>query len=114
MDVILDSNIYIAILLSQRRDIFSSNAFVELFSYLRRTKSNLVIPGPVFHEIIKKYSDLLAASMKQGRDSWTSLQLTAMSKIVDCFPPNHGAEVKAFQQELLKANRGFEAIILED
>ena len=114
MDVILDSNIYIGPLLSQRRNIFRSNVFVELFTYLRRTKSSLVIPGPVLHEVIKKYSDLISESIKQGQDSWTSLQLTAMSAVADCFLPNHDAEVKAFQQELLNANRGFEVTILED
>ena len=56
MDVILDANIYTAHLLRQGRNIFSSNNFVELFTYLRRKKSNLILPGPVFHEIIKEYS----------------------------------------------------------
>jgi hypothetical protein len=114
MDVILDTNIYTALLLSQGRNIFSSNAFVELFTYLRRTKSNLILPGPVFHEIAKEYSDLIGGSIKKAEDSWVTLQRNTMSKLIDCFPPKRDAEEKAFQEELLTAGAGFEVIVLED
>ena len=114
MDVILDTNIYTANLLSQGRKIFSSNAFVELFTYLRRTKSNLILPGPVFHEISKEYSDLISGSIKKARDSWTTLQRNTMSALPDCFPPKRDAELKAFQEELSSPGMGFEVIVLED
>ena len=114
MDVILDTNIYTALLLSQGRNIFSSNAFVELFTCLRRTKSNLILPGPVFHEITKEYSDLISGSIKKAQDSWTTLQRNTMSKLIDCFPPKRDAEVKAFQEELSDPGVGFEVIVLED
>jgi hypothetical protein len=114
MDVILDTNIYTALLRSQGRNIFSSNAFVELFTYLRRTKSNLILPGPVFHEIIKEYSDLISGSVKKAQDSWTTLQRNTMSKLIDCFPPKREAEVKVFQEELSNPGVGFEVIVLED
>lgn len=61
MDVILDTNIYTSLLLSEGREIFSSNAFVELFTYLRRTKSNLILPGPVFHTAIPLSSPCIAS-----------------------------------------------------
>ncbi|MCU1315409.1 MAG: hypothetical protein JWN63_731 [Candidatus Acidoferrum typicum] len=114
MDVILDTNIYTALLLSQGRNIFSSNAFVELFTYLRRTKSNLILPGPVFHEIIKEYSDLISGSIKKAQDCWTTLQRNTMSKLADCFPPKRDAEVKAFQAELSNPGTGFEVTVLEN
>lgn len=114
MDVILDSNIYISPLLSQGRNIFSSNAFVELFTYLRRTKSNLILPGPVFHEVIKKYSDIMSGSIKRAQDSWISLQHDTMSELMDCVPPDRAAEVKKFQEELLNPGVGFQVILLED
>jgi hypothetical protein len=116
MDVVLDTNIYTALLLSQGRKIFSSNAFVELFTYLRRTKSNLIVPGPVFHEVIKEYSDLISGSIKKAEDSWATLQRNAMSELIDHLPapPERDVEVQAFQKELLKPAVGFEVIILED
>lgn len=114
MDVILDTNIYTALLLSQGRNLFSSNAFVELFTYLRRTKSNLVLPGPVFHEITKEYSDLISSSIKKAQDSWKTLQRNTMTNLIDCFPPKGDVEVKAFQEALSNAGVGFEVIILED
>jgi hypothetical protein len=114
MDVILDSNIYIGPLLSQGRSIFSSNAFVELFTYLRRTKSNLILPGPVFHEVIKKYSDIIGGSIKKAQDSWISLQHDTMSVLMDCSPPDRDAEVKRFWEKLLNPGLGFQVILLED
>jgi PIN domain-containing protein len=114
MDVILDANIYTALLLSQGRKIFLSNAFVELFTYLRRTKSNLIVPGPVFHEVIKEYSELISGSIKKAQDSWTTLQRDTISKLTDCFPPKRDAEVKAFQEKFLNLGLGFEVVVLED
>jgi PIN domain len=114
MDVILDTNIYVALLRRQGRNVFSSNAFVELFTYLRRTKSNLILPGPVFHELIKEYSDLISDSIKKAQDSWTTLQRNAISKLTDRLPPKRDAEVEAFQEELLSAGIGFEVVVLED
>jgi hypothetical protein len=114
MDVILDTNIYTALLFSQGRNIFSSNAFVELFTYLRRTKSNLIIPGPVFQEVRKQYSDLIAGSIKKAEDSWATLQRNTINKLIDCFPPEHDAEVEAFQGRLLNPGAGFTVILLED
>jgi hypothetical protein len=116
MDVILDTNIYTALLLSQGRKIFSSNAFVELFTYLRRTKSNLIVPGPVFHEVIREYSDLISSSIKKVEDSWTTLHRNAMSELIDYLPvpPERDEEIKAFQKELLKPGVGFEVIVLEN
>jgi hypothetical protein len=114
MDVILDTNIYTALLLSQGRNIFSSNAFVELFTYLRRTKSDLVLPGPVFHEITKEYSDLISGSIKKAQDNWITLQRNTMSALMNCFPPKRDAEVKAFQEKLLNQGAGFQVIVLED
>jgi len=100
MDVILDTNIYTALLLSQGRNIFSSNAFVELFTYLRRTKSDLILPGPVFQEIVKEYSDLISGSIKKAQDSWTTLQRNTISTLTECFPPKRDAEIKGFHKEL--------------
>lgn len=114
MDVILDTNIYTALLLSQGRKIFSSNAFIELFTYLRRTRSNLIFPGPVFDEIIKEYSDLISGSVKEAQDRWTTLQRNTMTQLMDCFPPNPDAEVKTFQEELSHPAMGFEVVILKD
>jgi hypothetical protein len=114
MDVILDTNIYTALLLSQGRNIFSSNAFVELFTYLRRTESDLIIPGPVFHEIIKEYSDLISGSIKKAQGSWATLQRNAMSNLIDRFPPKRDEEVKEFREVLSNVGDGFKVIVLED
>jgi hypothetical protein len=114
MDVILDTNIYVALLRSQGRNICSSNSFVELFTYLRRAKSNLIVPGPVFHEITKEYSDLISGSIKKAHDNWTTLQRNTMSRLIDCLPPERDQEVKLFQKNLLSPGYGFEVIVLKD
>ncbi|MGB2628748.1 MAG: PIN domain-containing protein [Candidatus Acidiferrum sp.] len=114
MDAILDTNSYNALLLSHGRSIFSSNSFVELSNYLRRTKSDLILPGPVFHEIIKKYSDLISGSIKDARDSWETLQRNSMSTLIGCFPPTRDSELQAFQEKLLNLGVGFKVIVLED
>ena len=114
MDVILDTNIYTALLLSQGRNIFSSNAFVELFRYLRRTKSDLILPGPVFQEIVKEYSDLISGSIKKAQDSWTTLQRNTISTLTECFPPKRDAEIKGFHKELSNPGVGFKVGVLED
>jgi hypothetical protein len=114
MDVILDTNIYTAHLLRHGRNIFSSNNFVELFTYLRLKKSKLVLPGPVFHEIIKEYSDLISGSIKKAQDSWTTLQRDTMSRLTDCSPPKRDTELEAFRERLLNPGLGFEVVVLED
>jgi hypothetical protein len=37
-----------------------------LYAYLRRTKSNLVIPAPVLEETVKKYRDKLSLAVKKA------------------------------------------------
>jgi hypothetical protein len=58
MDVILDSNVY----LSDAR--MESIRFKNLFDYLRRPKSSLVLPMLVVEESIGKYRSLLGAYQK--------------------------------------------------
>jgi len=65
----------------------------------------------MLHEITKEYSDLISDSIKKAQDSWTTLQRNTMSKLIDCFPQERDAEVKAFQKQLLNPGVGFEGTI---
>jgi hypothetical protein len=114
MDVILDTNIYYSLLLSQGRELFSSTPFLELCEYLRRTKSKLIIPAPVFEEITNKYSEIIKQHTKEVQDSWVSLQHKSFQKVGDITldPPTPDEQLKAFTEKLLNPGQGFEVKVL--
>jgi hypothetical protein len=66
MDVIVDTNQYDTFFHGHPRDFFTAHGLVELYAYLRRTKSNLVIPAPVLEETVKKYRDKLSLAVKKA------------------------------------------------
>jgi hypothetical protein len=78
MDVILDSNAYLS-------DIrMESIKFKNLFDYLRRTKSSLVVPRLVREETVAKYKSLLEAQTKktdQAVDQLNRLIIDKASRI---------------------------------
>ena len=68
MDVIPDTNVYYALVNTQGAQFTSGNIFTERITYLRRTKSNLVIPRLVFDEFSQRYFDLISRSNSETID----------------------------------------------
>ena len=68
MQVILDANIYLADV--QLRGI----GFHNLFAYVRRTGSELVLPRIVREEIVARYSDRLESAIRAVRKVLETLQ----------------------------------------
>ena len=63
MDVILDTNILL------QDPAFKRNQFPELFAYLRRTNSRLVIPTLVRDEVRERYRDRLKDYVNSARSA---------------------------------------------
>jgi hypothetical protein len=79
MDIILDTNVYYALVQKEGRGFTNANAYVQLVTYLRQTNSRLVILEPVLQEILARYSDLVSLSAKKASDAWTTLQHDSMT-----------------------------------
>jgi hypothetical protein len=65
MDVILDTNIFL------KDPAFKGNHFNELFSYLKRTNSRLVIPSVVREELHERYRERLKREINDARSAWS-------------------------------------------
>ncbi len=74
MDVILDSNAYLSDLRME------SIGFKNLFDYLRRTKSSLVLPRLVREETIAKYRHMLDVQAKKTAQAIENLNKLIISK----------------------------------
>lgn len=95
MDVILDTNIYY-------HDFrMKGTHFQELFTYLRRADSSLVIPRVVMLESEKKYRDALSKPIKELRAAWDGMRAKAISNIGEFDDPvDIDAEVSLFKERL--------------
>jgi hypothetical protein len=113
MDVILDSNIYIARLRTEGKELFSTTPFAELFTYLRQTKSKLVVPEPVLEEVLKEYSDLLASAITKSKKSWEVLRRTSMGTLLDRPLPNPTKDLEEFEKLLFNPAPFSEIALLE-
>jgi hypothetical protein len=114
MDVILDSNSYVGVLKNQGPGFLSSNAFVELFAYLRRTNSKLIIPDTVFQEVMKQYQDLLAGSIRTTINSWRTLRRDSMEGIGPIETPDAEIQQVLFKRRLLHPTKYVESKVLDD
>jgi hypothetical protein len=109
VDVILDTNILYSPLQAQGGNFTSSNAFVELVTYLRRTKSDLVMPQMVVDELCARYEDLLSRAIKQAEDARTTLQHKTFTKLINMPTVSLATEVRALRERLLNPAQGFQS-----
>jgi hypothetical protein len=114
MDIILDTNSYYSLINSSGRNFTTTNIFVELVTYLRRTKSDLVIPAVTFNEITARYRDMLRASAKETQDAWSTLQRQSMSGWYDFEGPDIDDEVSQLQKYLLRPTPGFTSRVYDN
>ena len=108
MDVILDANVYL-------RDVkMEGNQFQELFAYLRRTGSRLVIPMIVFHEVAERYRAQLAEEIARTRNAWNWMRKKAISDLGNFPSPDIRSEGRALKNALRKPAPGVQAVLYPD
>jgi len=115
MDVILDSNIYLALLESHGQGFLSAGNFASLMAYLRRTDSRLLIPHPVLLEVLARYTERTAQTTQKATSASTSLQKRLMTT-TKVFPPfvKLDAERTALTERLLHPATGVTVMLLTD
>lgn len=104
MDVILDTNIYFTDLRME------GNQFQELFVYLRRKGSRLVIPKPVSVELFARYRDKLAAEVPKATRAWEALRKIAIIELEDLAVPDIDEQAVALLTKLHSPARGVEVV----
>lgn len=114
MDVILDTNVYYALVNSQGGQFTSGNIFTELVTYLRRTKSNLVIPRLVYEEFSQRYLDLITESSRAACEAWATLRKRLISEVHEMSPCDALQELKGLQEWLRSPAQGFYSLLQED
>jgi len=98
MDVMLDTNIL------ERSFKMHSNAFANLFAYLRRTNSKLVLSKLVWDEARIRYAEKLKASvdaLKTASDNLGSIQFSSRHAL---YLPDQSTERKLFEERLQKSH----------
>jgi hypothetical protein len=89
MDVILDSNIFLA-------DIrFEKSGFEGLFDYLKRTGHHLIIPEVVFQEVLARHKDKLSEWFEKAKSNCANLRQWQVSGDLRLPPIDIEAESKA-------------------
>jgi hypothetical protein len=76
MDVIIDTCILL------RTPSMRSAEFDNLFEYVRKTKSQLVIPRIVFDEVLARYQEMLSERNDKARDAIGLLNITAVTPVM--------------------------------
>jgi hypothetical protein len=109
MQIILDTNIYLADV--KQRGI----GFQNLFAYVRRTGSELVLPRIVREEIVARYSDRLENAIRAVRKAWkpySDLLLENDSRDFDA--PDVKYEIRALRKLLKSPAKGIELKYVAD
>lgn len=108
MDVLLDSNIYWQDLHMRR------NAFQELFAYLKRTGSTLVVPFVVFYELSERYRRELTEAIKQSNEAFKHVRGMAITSKPTLTSPIVNREVRALKDRLRKPAPGIQSFLYFD
>jgi hypothetical protein len=108
MDIILDANTYLA------EPRMAGPNFQELFAYLRRTNSRLVIPEVVLHEVLARYRDELAKHARRVASDWATMRARAVSDPGDRPRLDVGGQVAALRKRLDKPAPGVEVVVYDD
>jgi len=108
MDVILDTNIFIA----DRK--MAGNKFQELFNYLRRKGSRLVIPEVVFSEVLARYRDELTRLVQAAAAAWEKMRGMAVEEPEALEGPDVDWQVTRLREKLLKPAPGVETLLYTD
>jgi hypothetical protein len=108
MDVILDTNILLG-------DVkFARTQFSELFAYLRRSNSRLVVPSVVLGELLERYEEKLTARLNTARGSWKELRQWCVSDPGDCPRIDIVGQVQTLRKKMQQPASGVTAFIQSD
>ncbi|MGA3292796.1 MAG: PIN domain-containing protein [Candidatus Acidiferrales bacterium] len=108
MDVLLDSNIYLEDLKMR------GNRFEELFTYLRRTRSSLLLPHLVREEVTAKYSERLKEASGKAQSTHNDLWKLAMSEGPQFTAPKLNQEVESLLNKLRSPAKGVRVVDVDD
>lgn len=108
MHVILDSNIYL------RDAKMEGNQFQELFAYLRRTASRLIIPMIVFSEVAERYRAQLSDEVDKTQAAWNRMRKKTISDVGNFPSPHINSEVRALKNRLRQPATGVQAVLYSD
>lgn len=108
MDVILDSNQYLS------DPLMTGHGFANLFDYLRRTGSQLVVPRVVLDEVIARYPERLRGTVEKAKVAVDALnKISAQStKLVSL--PRIADEVEALKARIEKPGKRINVAINAD
>lgn len=113
MDVILDTNIYYALIYAHGGQFTSANHFVELITYLKRTNSNLVVPTLVLDELSAKYKREFSQQVKDARDAYESMTRNMMDEWQNFPDPDIDEQLEMLRLQLLNPSKGFKSQIVD-
>jgi PIN domain-containing protein len=108
MDIIADTNIYLA------DPKMTGNRFQELFAYMRRTGSRLVIPHLVHLELLERYRDQLREVAEEAAKEWAKMRSRAVSDPGDFPAFDVDWQVEELHSLLKKPSRDVHVIFDDD
>ena len=108
MDVIVDANI----LVSDFR--MRKNRFANLFDYLRRTDSALVICKVVWDEVLAEYDERLKGDIDRVTTAWEKLSQSRFTEGTSPDLPVRAKEMDTFQRTLKAPAKGVKVTIYSD
>jgi hypothetical protein len=108
MDVLLDSNIYL-------EDFkMTGNQFTELFTYLRRTGSRILLPHLVLEEVAARYSERLSEASRKARSAHENLWKLTNSDGAQFKEPIVDQEVQALVKRMRLPSKGVRVTEVDD
>jgi hypothetical protein len=108
MDVILDTNVLYA------DPAFKRNQFAELFAYLRRTKSRMVIPTLVRDELEERYRERLKDAVNTASRAWSHVKQLTIHDYEDPSYVDIDLEVGLLVDRLRKPSEGVDESLFLD
>ncbi len=108
MDVILDTNVF------ESDFCMRKNQFANLFDYLRRTDSMLVICKVVWDEVVAHYAERIKGDIDRVKAAWKELDESRLTSTHELDLPNWDSEVGYFQNKLKNPARGVKVTVYDD
>ena len=108
MDVLLDSNVYL-------EDVrLAGNQFTELFTYLRRTASRLLLPHLVREEVASRYTQRLRDASRKAQSAHQDLWKLTTSKVAPFTAPDLNDQLKAMDERMHSPSKGVKVVDVDD
>jgi hypothetical protein len=108
VDVILDTNVF------ESDFCMRKNQFANLFDYLRRTDSMLVICKVVWDEVMAHYAERIKGDIDRVKAAWKKLDESRLTSTYELDLPNRDSEVQYFQNKLRNPAKGVKVAVYDD